>query len=168
MSDKHTSDDGNEATDEAANGEVARVAPASKLALAAAVISVLAMLVRCEGHQQREKDKGLNLLVDRTSVVATVLDDWLTLKTMSASLTAKAQRAQPSALTAADCDHTDYARFVAARNSLATQLDAAATALGPVRYMEINGQLMALAVSTAEARELFSEACANAPHQLQR
>ena len=143
-------------------------APTSKLALAGLVISVLALVVRCQGATQRQHD---HVIAAPTSVAdgpGTVMHNLQALEAMSASLAAKARQAHDGAWAAADCDHTAYEQFLASRNSLAAQLDASAPALGAALYVRANEQLVALAMSAASSSELLTAACDAAPRQLFR
>jgi hypothetical protein len=162
MSNNSTPEAERKVTDEAMHADVQRAAPGSKLALAAAIISVLALVARCEVHSPRQPGGEPKLAAPRATDATLAVDNLRGLQAMSATLIAKARQAQPGTLSAADCDRTDYEHFLAARNNMATQLDEAAAALGPVRYLDLNNQLMALAMSTAEASDTLAESCAGA------
>lgn len=160
MSDKSKPEPEGRVADEAAQLDASRGAPASKLALAALIISVLAMVSRCAGHLQRHSEHGHSSSSESSAGNSAVLGSLRELQEMSAALSAKARNAHGGTLTAADCDHSAYERFLAARNGLATQLDASASSMGRAQYIEINNQLMALALSTADASEALTTACA--------
>ena len=158
MSDKFPTERAPQAADEATHEDASLSAPRSKLALAAMFISVLALVTRCGLEHQRHREQPASKL-GQSSASAAALDSLHALQAMSVALQAKARSAQPGALTAEDCDHSAYARFLAARDSLATQLDASAPALGRTQYLALNDQLVALAMSTAEASEALTSAC---------